>query len=210
MSRSSGVGYNGSAMSVGAHPETFEVVFVCTGNRARSPLAAALLRQATSGLDVVVSSYGTLDVGPLPPLPDALLAAERLGVDLSGHRARVLPAGGLVHAALVLGFEPDHVAAAAIEARADPGRTFLLAELTRLLDGAAGDAAVEHARSLVSAADARRVRSRPDPAATIADPLGLPREGTWRVAQSIALHVDRLAASLFGNEGYPPGQARVQ
>jgi hypothetical protein len=40
---------------------SFEVVFVCTGNRFRSPLAAALFGRATAGLPVSVSSRGTLD-----------------------------------------------------------------------------------------------------------------------------------------------------
>ena len=43
--------------------DELQVVFVCTGNRFRSPLAAALFREATSGLPVDVRSMGTSVTG---------------------------------------------------------------------------------------------------------------------------------------------------
>jgi protein-tyrosine-phosphatase len=43
--------------------DVFRVAFVCTGNRFRSPLAAALFRSAAEGLPVEVASAGTLDLG---------------------------------------------------------------------------------------------------------------------------------------------------
>jgi len=50
----------------------FRIDFVCTGNRFRSPLAAELLRRAIGGLPVEVASVGTLDLGPLSALPEAM------------------------------------------------------------------------------------------------------------------------------------------
>ena len=43
--------------------EPLRVAFVCTGNRFRSPLAAALLESEAEGLPVEIASLGTLDLG---------------------------------------------------------------------------------------------------------------------------------------------------
>ncbi len=112
----------------------WEVVFVCTGNRARSPLAEAFLR-ALVGPHALVRSVGVVDVGPEPALPAAMRAARHFGVDLSEHRARRLEPGELRDASLVLGFEPTHVSTAVVDGRAPRERTFSLPELVDLLDG---------------------------------------------------------------------------
>ena len=53
-------------------PADLDVVFLCTGNRFRSPLAAALFAEATAGLPVHVRSAGTLNVGSPPVFPETL------------------------------------------------------------------------------------------------------------------------------------------
>jgi protein-tyrosine-phosphatase len=64
------------------------VLFVCTGNSARSPIAEALLRHRTAGA-VAVASAG---VHPAPRLlPGAVrVLAERFGIDVAGRRPRPL------------------------------------------------------------------------------------------------------------------------
>ena len=54
----------------------FHVVFVCTGNRARSPLAEVFLRAKVDSGAVRVESYGTLELGPAPATPEAIAAAS--------------------------------------------------------------------------------------------------------------------------------------
>ncbi|MCL8208128.1 MAG: low molecular weight protein arginine phosphatase [Actinomycetia bacterium] len=62
------------------------VLFVCTGNTCRSPLAAALWTQVAP--DWPVLSAGT-DAWPGAPAADeAQEVAREYGADLSGHRAR--------------------------------------------------------------------------------------------------------------------------
>lgn len=196
-------------MAVRGDAEALDVAFVCTGNRARSPLAELLFRQLAPR-QTRISSYGTLDVGPLPALPAAVEAASALGLDLSGHRARPLSRGSLSSADLVLAFEPSHVAAAVVDGGADAGRTFMLRELVQLLGtGAHGDGP-DGARHVIAAADTRRVRARPDPRAAITDPLGKPNEVMARIAQEIAVLVEELADGLFGAEGTHRRNSSVQ
>ena len=69
------------------NPPLFSAVFVCTGNRFRSPLAAALLGRIAQGLPVVTASYGTLDVEGLPALPEVVALAAEADLELHGGEA---------------------------------------------------------------------------------------------------------------------------
>jgi protein-tyrosine-phosphatase len=178
----------------------FSVVFVCTGNRARSPLAEALLRRRIGSSDVSVDSCGTLDLGPLPALPEAVDAAARLGVDLRGHRARALRPG-LEDRSLVLGFEPAHVAAAVIDGGAQPERTFTVVEFAELLTGASGMAGSPE--RIVGLANARRLTSTLS-APSIPDPLGGSRAEVRRTFERIDHLVAVIAVKLFGVEQPAP------
>lgn len=70
-----------------------QVLFMCTGNICRSPIAEGVFRQAVekSGLEaqITADSAGTLGyhVGKLPD-PRARAAAHARGIDLEGLRAR--------------------------------------------------------------------------------------------------------------------------
>jgi ArsR family transcriptional regulator, arsenate/arsenite/antimonite-responsive transcriptional repressor / arsenate reductase (thioredoxin) len=68
------------------------VLFVCSGNSSRSPMAEGLLRQR-AGLRVEAASAG-ISPKPVHPLAVAVLR-ERFGVDISGHQpAAVATAAG--------------------------------------------------------------------------------------------------------------------
>jgi protein-tyrosine phosphatase len=175
----------------------FEVVFVCTGNRFRSAIAEALLAKLTQGLPVKTSSAGTLDLGPVAVLPEAVELAPELGIDLADHRARCVRNVDLSGADLVLGFERMHLALAVVECGAPRERTFTLPELVSLLpEGEAADAdPVSSARQLVRRAHGRRTADRQ---LELADPLGATPNVFRSTATEIQRLVERLASGLFG------------
>lgn len=96
------------------------ILFVCTGNTCRSPMAAGIARAvaAERGLgDVVAESAGT-GANPYPPgtpMPEmgasdgAILVAMEHGVDLAGHRARPLTQAHVEQADLVLAMADRHL-----------------------------------------------------------------------------------------------------
>jgi protein-tyrosine phosphatase len=182
------------------------VVFVCTGNRFRSPLAEGVLRSRLGDLeaDVQIESFGTLELGAVAALPEAVAEARRLGVDISEHRARSLANVDLSEVDLVLGFERMHVVTAVVDAHSDRDRTFTLPELVAAVNGFPGgpdEAPVERARRLVaSAAGLRRPNAQLLDVSELTDPLGRPPEEQARIADEVASLVDQLARSLLGVE----------
>jgi protein-tyrosine-phosphatase len=191
-------------MSVPTDSEELQIVFVCTGNRFRSPLAAELFRRRVQGLPASVCSLGTLDLGGAPALTEAVANAARLGVDLSLHRTRCLLGVDLSGSDVVIGFEYMHVAAAVIDGHASTERTFTLPELVRLLDQSQvrseGTDPAEHARLAIAHAGALRRdaglrRGFPE----IPDPLGAAPQVAAETAETIVAFTDRLVDGLFGS-----------
>lgn len=108
------------------------VLFVCTGNICRSPLAEQLLAARTG---MAVTSAGTRAV-PGAPM-DRAMAAElvRLGRSPAGCVARRLDVGMVAGARLVLGLAREHREAAVRLAPAAHSRCFTLAEYIRVGGG---------------------------------------------------------------------------
>ena len=76
----------------GSTPTTYNLLFVCTGNTCRSPMAEAVARReiARRGWrNVAVGSAGVAANPGSPAAEAAIIAAAEYGLDLSQHRARL-------------------------------------------------------------------------------------------------------------------------
>jgi len=72
------------------------ILFVCTGNTCRSPMAEAITRAAVAARkleQITVSSAGTGAWDGAPASEGGYLVGLEQGIDLSGHRARLLMSG---------------------------------------------------------------------------------------------------------------------
>jgi protein-tyrosine-phosphatase len=88
------------------------LLFVCSGNTCRSPMAEALARKIATrrGLeDINVSSAGTNAWDNIPATDEALLVGMERELDLTGHRARKLTAAMVAEADLIFVMTPGHL-----------------------------------------------------------------------------------------------------
>jgi low molecular weight protein-tyrosine phosphatase len=183
--------------------EPFEVVLICTGNRARSPVAEGFLSRLLADLPVRVHSLGTLELAGAPALREAVEAASQHGLDISTHRARALRGEDLSQADLVLGFERNHVAAAVVDGGARPERVFTLPELVELLEESrAADEPnpIKRARRQIAAAHTRRADNVSPTPAELADPIGQSPKVFRETVEQVRDLSLRLAAGLFGED----------
>jgi len=105
------------------------VLFVCTGNTCRSPLAEALLRRMLEERQVegiTVASAGTGACAGAPASEGSYLVALEDGVDLSAHRAQPLTPELAVSSDLILTMARSHRQRLSELGFGD--RTFLLGE----------------------------------------------------------------------------------
>ena len=90
-----------------------KVLFVCSGNICRSPMAAEYLRHvaARSGMShLVVDSAGLLGINDVPATAEARQALRALGLDLRAHRSRGIAATDFKTADVVVAMTLDHLA----------------------------------------------------------------------------------------------------
>ena len=87
------------------------VLFVCTGNLYRSPLAAAFFRTkllAAGHRDWTVDSAGTWTQPGQPVSPETIRAAAKFGTNLEGYLSQLISADLLSRFDLVLVMEKGH------------------------------------------------------------------------------------------------------
>jgi protein-tyrosine-phosphatase len=88
------------------------ILFVCSGNTCRSPLAEVLARRIAErrGIeDVKISSAGTNAWDNAPASDEALLVGMERQVDLTGHRSRKLTPSIVSEADLIFVMTPAHL-----------------------------------------------------------------------------------------------------
>ena len=93
--------------------EKKQVVFICSGNICRSPMAEVLLREQIEkgSLELETSSAGTLGIEDHAANPDAVTAASELALDLRNHRSRGISHEILEDAFALVIMGPEHESA---------------------------------------------------------------------------------------------------
>ncbi len=163
------------------------ILFVCSGNTCRSPLAAAMARGRLPG--VRTGSAGTGAVAGQPASDGSRIVAADRGLDLSGHLSRPLTEATLAGADWVIVMTRDHLAAVQRRFPDLAARLGLLGVPGRDLRGAdpARDPAVLAAEEVV-------------------DPIGGGREAYLRMAAQVERLLDAWAERLgagAAREGEP-------
>src|SRR5438128_1684601 len=86
------------------------ILFVCTGNVCRSPMAEGIFRQAVKGRGnyrVLSAGLGALE--GQPPSAYAVQAVKELGIDISGQRSRMLTPEMVQQADYIFGMTHSHI-----------------------------------------------------------------------------------------------------
>src|SRR6266567_1693895 len=116
------------------------ILFVCTGNICRSPMAEGLFRQAVKGRnDFRVLSAGVGAVEGAPPSEYAVRALRELGIDISTQRSRMLTSEVVQKADYIFGMTHSHVDAVTLLYPQAAEKTFLLREFDETLDNYEAD-----------------------------------------------------------------------
>ena len=84
-----------------------QILFVCTGNTCRSPMAEGILKAISKGM-MSVSSAGLFADGS-PVSEHAITVMNELGIDISGHQSRQITEELVKDANFILAMTPSHL-----------------------------------------------------------------------------------------------------
>ena len=110
------------------------IVFVCSGNTCRSPLAEVIARRVFASR-WVVSSAGSSSMGGMPASEYSIEIAQHNGLDLSEHRSRLLSNAIIEGADLIVTMGATHRAAIGVIDGDALEHTFMLTEFCEEIDG---------------------------------------------------------------------------
>jgi protein-tyrosine phosphatase len=187
--------------SIGRYTRPIRILFVCTGNLHRSPMAEVILSSLLyrRGIPADVSSVGLLTGGFQTP-PETQDALRALGYDassLTARRSRQLTDEDVGTADLVLGLARDHLRAVVVAMPAAWNRTFTLKELVHRGQGVGPRLPGQALASWLAAAGGNRTPRNLLGSSVIddvADPIG----GPSSAFEHTAAEIEGLCVSLSG------------
>ena len=108
-----------------------EIVFVCTANTCRSPMAAGLFRHALAAQpeplrSLTVNSAGVSVFETQPANPNSVRALSKVGIDLSDHRSRPLTSDMATNALAFFTMTESHLAMLSLQLDPVPANAFLM------------------------------------------------------------------------------------
>ncbi len=174
------------------------ILTVCTHNRTRSVMMAALIAQglAVRGIDVEVASAGFGPPG-MPAIDDAVDAMARRGLDVAAHRSRQVAPDLLAPADLIVTAERDHVVKIAAMSPAVFTRTMTLPEvLSRTASVVGFDLDDVRAWAAALTADRRASEYLRADVPEVFDPTGSPRRAFEAAVVDIEAQCRQLVAAL--------------
>jgi protein-tyrosine-phosphatase len=109
---------------------SIRILYLCTGNAARSVMGVTMTR-AWAGDAVEVRGAGTFSIPGQPMSPRTRESLKRLGLSDPHHRSHQLERDDTTWADVIVGFEPQHVEYVRREHRGAAWRTATLPRLVR-------------------------------------------------------------------------------
>jgi len=181
-----------------------DVLFVCTANLCRSPMATEILRHRVGerSATVTIASAGLLEPD-LPAVEGVRRALAGRGLDAGDHRSRRLDVDLVRGAGLVLGLERQHVREVVVLDPAAWSRAFTLKEIVRRGESAGPRVAGESWPAWLDRVHLGRRRSDllgSSPEDDVADPMG----GALEDYEATADELDDLLSRLV-DLAWPPG-----
>jgi protein-tyrosine phosphatase len=169
------------------------ILFVCSGNTCRSPMAAAMLRSRLNNFEVASAGYMA---GGAAATVEAISVMRRQGIDLSDHVSTCLKPEMLDAFDLILVMTRNHALQIADVVPEAMSRTFLLKEIVSLGQLSGRRRGVKLGAWIASFGDARTVDDLLDlgVATEVLDPVG---HGLDRY-EACRAELDELTAALAG------------
>lgn len=167
------------------------VYFVCTGNAARSPMAAAMMKAQDADRSLEIRSAGTLVVEGQPLSVRTRRALALHGLSAHDHRSRQFKAADAAEADLIVVMEPLHVRWMRARFPAAAAVTGSLRRLARDLPRATGQLRLAE-RIAALGLDA----ATPEPWEEVVDPGGGEQHDYDRAAVELAHLVEALHRQL--------------